>query len=91
MIPMFSIEHEFEATVITLVDEGPPPLQEDVVIDAFADRVTLRQFDPERRAMVTVTISPAQLQDLVAAIDLPEGIYHLEAPAAKGPSEKPPG
>tara|TARA_B100000780_G_scaffold77566_1_gene52431 strand:+ start:998 stop:1156 length:159 start_codon:yes stop_codon:yes gene_type:complete len=25
--PMFSIEHEFDTTVITLVDEGTTPLQ----------------------------------------------------------------
>ena len=27
---MFTIEHEFDATVITLVDEGASPLREDV-------------------------------------------------------------
>jgi len=40
---MFSIEHEFDATVITLVDEGPQPLLEDVTINSFAECVTLEQ------------------------------------------------
>ena len=42
---MFTIEHEFDATVITLVDEGPGYLQEDVTIAAFEDCITLEQLD----------------------------------------------
>ena len=35
---MFTIEHEFDATVIILVDEGDGlPLQGDVTINAFED------------------------------------------------------
>ena len=30
---MFTIEHEFDATVITLVDEGEAPLREDATIN----------------------------------------------------------
>ena len=45
---MFTIEHEFDATVITLVDEGEngQPLLEDVAIAAFAECVTITQYDP---------------------------------------------
>ena len=38
---MFTIEHEFDSTVITLVDEGASPLQEDVVINSFAECLSL--------------------------------------------------
>ncbi|MCB1363360.1 MAG: hypothetical protein KDK02_04515 [Rhodobacteraceae bacterium] len=74
---MFSIEHEFDATVITLIDEGETPLQEDVTINSFAECVTLEQLDPRTDRVQTITLSPSQLRDLAAALDLPEGIYQL--------------
>jgi len=72
---MLSIEHEFEATVVTLVDEGPAPLQEDVTVAAFDDRVTFTQYDPDSDAVMQVTLSPLQVRELLAALDLPEGVY----------------
>lgn len=74
---MFSIEHEFDATVITLVDEGAAPLQEDVVINSFAECITLEQYDPRTDSVQKITLSPEQLRDLAAALDLPEGVYQL--------------
>lgn len=75
--PMFTIEHEFDATVITLVDEGEVPLLEDVTINSFAECVTLEQYDPRTDRVQTITLSPEQLRDLAAALDLPEGVYRL--------------
>jgi hypothetical protein len=75
---MFTIEHDFDATVITLIDEGPGPLQEDVTILAFEDCVTLEQLDPRRDEVVRLTLSMAQLDDLRAALNLPEGSYRLD-------------
>ncbi len=72
---MFTIEHDFDATVITLVDEGDAPLREDVVIRAREDRITLEQWQPETDTVLRVTLSPSQLADLAAALDLPEGVY----------------
>ncbi|AVO36685.1 hypothetical protein [Pukyongiella litopenaei] len=74
---MFTIEHEFDATVITLVDEGAAPLQEDVVINGFAECVTVEQWDPRTDRVQKVTFSPEMLRDLAAALDLPEGVYRL--------------
>ncbi|MEX0329446.1 MAG: hypothetical protein AB3N07_12055 [Ruegeria sp.] len=74
---MFSIEHEFDATVITLVDEGPKPLQEDIVINSFAECVTLEQLDPRSDKIQKITLSPEQIRDLAAALDLPEGVYQI--------------
>jgi hypothetical protein len=81
---MFTIEHEFDATVITLIDEGTPTLVEDVTITAFEDCVTLVQVDPRTDAPVTVTLSLAQVDDLIAALDLPEGSYRLMRGGAGG-------
>lgn len=75
---MFTIEHDFDATVITLIDEGHEGLQEDVTICAFEECVTLEQLDPMTEEPVKITLSMAQLRDLAAALDLPEGSYRLE-------------
>jgi hypothetical protein len=74
---MFTIEHDFDATVITLVDEGAPHLQEDVTVQAFEDCVTVEQYDARLDAVMKITLSMAQLRDLGAALNLPEGIYRL--------------
>lgn len=78
---MFTIEHDFDATVVTLVDEGSLPLQEDVTINAFEDCITVNQYDPRRDDVVTITLSMAQAQDLAAALNLPEGIYRIKRPS----------
>jgi len=72
---MFTIEHEFDATVITLVDEGSTPLREDVSVHAFASVITFEQWDPRTDTMRKISLSPEQLRDLTAALNLPEGIY----------------
>jgi len=80
--PMFTIEHEFDATVITLVDEGADlPLLEDVVINAFEDCVTIDQVDPRTEEVTRITLSLGQVRDLAAALNLPEGSYRLERSA----------
>ncbi|KPN64105.1 hypothetical protein XMM379_001030 [Aliiroseovarius sp. xm-m-379] len=77
---MFTIEHEFDATVVTLVDEGETPLKEDVTITAFASCVTVEQWDPRTDEVQKITLSMTQITDLVAALDLPEGIYRTVRP-----------
>ncbi|TNJ48524.1 hypothetical protein [Phaeobacter sp. B1627] len=74
---MFTIEHEFDSTVITLVDEGEAPLNEDVIINAFSECVTVEQFDARTNTVQRLTLSPEQVRDLAAALDLPEGVYRL--------------
>jgi len=77
---MFTIEHDFDATVVTLMDEGGPHLLEDVIINAFEDCVTIEQSDPRTGELNKVTFSLNQVRDLAAALDLPEGIYQLKYP-----------
>ncbi|PKQ12927.1 MAG: hypothetical protein CVT70_05705 [Alphaproteobacteria bacterium HGW-Alphaproteobacteria-1] len=76
---MFSIEHEFDSTVITLVDEGETPLAEDVIVNAFEECVTIEQYDPRTDRVQMITLSMSQLRDLGAALDLPEGVYLRES------------
>lgn len=75
---MFTIEHDFDASVITLVDEGEAHLQEDVVVNAFEDCITIEQLDPVTDRLQRVTISMRQAKDLAAALNLPEGAYRLK-------------
>jgi len=74
---MFTIEHEFDATVITLIDDAGSHLQEDITINAFEDCVTLEQVNPRTETVEKITLSLTQLRDLSAALDLPEGVYQL--------------
>ena len=74
---MFTIEHEFDSTVVTLVDEGAAPLQEDVTINAFSSCITVEQLNPRSNEVQKITLSMAQLRDLQAALDLPEGSYRF--------------
>ncbi|MGR3759967.1 hypothetical protein ACUXV3_07510 [Roseobacteraceae bacterium NS-SX3] len=76
---MFTIEHEFDSTVITLVDEGETPLMEDITINAFAECVTVEQLDARTGEVQKLTLSHGQVRDLAAALDLPEGVYRLVA------------
>lgn len=78
---MFTIEHEFDATVITLVDDGAAPLNEDAIVNAFDDCITIEQVDTRTDMVVRITLSLTQVRDLAAALDLPEGIYQLRDPA----------
>ena len=72
---MFTIEHEFDATVVTLVDEGASSLQEDVIVNSFAECITIEQYDVRLDQVQKITFSIAQMRDLAAAISLPEGVY----------------
>lgn len=75
---MFTIEHEFDATVVTLVDEGKAPLQEDVSVHVTESAILLNQYDPRTDRTVSITLSPEQWRDLTAALDLPEGVYQAK-------------
>ncbi len=74
---MFTIEHEFDCTTVTLVDDGKAPLKEDVIIHAFDDVVVVEQYDEREDRVNRVALSMAQLRDLQAALDLPEGSYRF--------------
>ena len=75
---MFTIEHDFDATLIILVDEGSVHLQEDVTIEAYEDCVVIQQVDARTDAPRRITLSLQQVRDLAAALDLPEGAYRTK-------------
>ncbi|MBK4217063.1 hypothetical protein JJJ17_14110 [Paracoccus caeni] len=78
---MFTIEHDFDASIITLIDEAEPntrPLNEDIVILTFDDRVVVEQMSPDGDEVVRVTFTMHQLAELRLALNLPEGNYRIE-------------
>lgn len=74
---MFTIEHEFDATVVTLIDDGTAPLTEDVTVHATESAILLNQYNPRTDQTVSITLSPEQWRDLTAALNLPEGVYRI--------------
>lgn len=76
---MFTIEHEFDATVITLIDEpDTAPVEGDVIITAFDDRVVIRQDEVDGDRYSQIILSIRQVEELRAALNLPEGGYRLD-------------
>ncbi len=75
LLCMFTIEHEFDATIITLVDDVCAHREEDVRIALSEDGVVAEQFDEATGEVKRITLSPAQLSDLLASVNLPEGAY----------------
>ena len=58
-------------------EPGARPLHEDVVILSFDDRVVVEQMEPQGDGVARVTLSLRQLDELRAALNLPEGNYRL--------------
>jgi len=56
LLNMFTIEHTFDCSVITLVDEGQAPLTEDVIVNVFEDSITVTQYDPRTEQPVRIAI-----------------------------------
>ncbi|MDA8584734.1 hypothetical protein N9L47_00530 [Rhodobacteraceae bacterium] len=77
---MFTIEHEFDATVVTLLDDPATHRQQDVTITAFEDCVVIEQENQRTGSVQKITLSLSQVADLTAALNLPEGVYTREKP-----------
>ena len=67
-------------SLLALIDDIATHRQQDITITAFEDCVTLEQIGPDGETVHKITLSPAQLADLTAALNLPEGVYTREAP-----------
>lgn len=73
---MLTIEHEFDHTKITVLDEGETDhVFDDITIKAFEDHIRLEQYDPDENRSHSVIISIAQLKQVITALNLPEGSY----------------
>ena len=73
---MFTIEHEFESTVITTLDQEGQ--HEDVEIHLDAESIFIRQWSEELQTFDLIELSMQQLKDIITAVDLPEGAYYAK-------------
>ena len=71
---MFTIETEYDCTVVTSLDEGGR--MEDIEVFLDEDRVYISQLLPDSDRTQVLEISYQQWLDVMVAMDLPDGAYH---------------
>ncbi len=85
---MFTIEHEEDFTIITILDDEDKC--DELEVEIGTDVVNLRQWHvksiedheiPEWEIYDQITITPRQFLKLMEAFNLKEGVYQLENPA----------
>ena len=70
---MFSVEFEHDEICITVMDDSGN--HEDLIVNSFDDLVYIRQYDEELDRVMCIAISPAMWEELITAIDSPEGLF----------------
>ena len=48
-----------------------------MIVNSLAECSTVEQFGLRTDRTMRITLSPEQVRDLAAALDLPEGVYQL--------------
>jgi len=70
---MFSVEHEFDNTAITVLDDSGE--QEDVAVILFDDVVYIRQYVEDTDLASVVTLTPKMFAELIEAYNRGEGSF----------------
>lgn len=70
---MFSVEHEFDNTSITILDDSGE--QEDVAVILFDDLVYIRQYVEDTDLASVVTMTPKMFAELIEAYNRGEGSF----------------
>tara|TARA_R110000803_G_scaffold37255_1_gene80264 strand:+ start:179 stop:424 length:246 start_codon:yes stop_codon:yes gene_type:complete len=73
---MFTIETEFDYTVITTLDEEDSFEDVEVVLDE--EVVYIAQNLPDSNTRQIIELTYQQFMDIVAALDLPDGAYYAK-------------
>jgi hypothetical protein len=73
---MYTVEHEFNGTVITTLDQNCK--QEDVEVHLDEQSVFFRQWSEEIQGYDLIEMSMQQLKDIVSALNSPEGAYYAK-------------
>ncbi len=74
---MFSIENEFDHTIITVVDNDAK--QEDVQVIMTDEYVYVRQFNAKTGRYDVIALSPFMFNEILASMKYTEGVYVTEA------------
>ena len=70
---MFSVEHEFDNTTVTVLDDSGE--QEDVAVILFDDVVYIRQYVEDTDMASVVTMTPKMFAELIEAYNRGEGSF----------------
>ena len=70
---MFSVEFDWDEVCITVMDDTGH--HGDLKVHAFDDIVYFRQYDPDIDRMISIAIAPSQWDELISAINSPEGAF----------------
>ena len=74
---MFSVEHEFDSTTVTILDDGGE--QEDVAVILFDDLVYIRQYVEDTDLASIITMTPKMYKELMAAWNQHEGSFLMDS------------
>ena len=70
---MFSVEHCFDNTTVTVLDDGGE--QEDVAAILFDDLVYIRQYVEDTDLASVITMTPKMFEELITAWNESDGSY----------------
>ena len=70
---MFSVEHEFDNTTVTVLDDSGE--QEDVAVILFDDLVYIRQYVEDTELASVVTMTPKMFAEMIEAYNRGEGSF----------------
>jgi hypothetical protein len=70
---MFSVEHEFDNTTVTILDDSGE--QEDVAVILFDDVVYIRQYVEDTDLASIITMTPKMFAELIEAYNRGEGSF----------------
>ncbi len=85
---MLTIEHEDDATIVTTIDEAAKLEDVQVILDAETIYIRqLNEFDGD--TVELIILSHQQFNDILAAMNLPEGAYYVRDKDERPDSPKP--
>ena len=70
---MFSVEHEFDRSSITVLDDSGE--QEDVAVILFDDVVYIRQYIEDTDMASVITMTPKMFAELIEAYNCSDGSF----------------
>lgn len=73
---MFSVEHEFDSTTVTVLDDSGE--EEDVAVILFDDVVYIRQYYPDTDQAAVISMTPKMYKELMAAWNMHEGSFLVD-------------
>ena len=73
---MFSIENEFDYTIITIVDNDNK--QEDAQVIMSAEYVYIRQYNAKSGRYDVIALSPFMFNEMLASMKFTDGVYVTE-------------